>query len=111
MYLEGSQHQIKVWTDHANLVPFMKNKELNRRQARWWEELSPYDFEIIYRKGKQNGKADALTRRSGDLPEKGDPRRSQFYTILGPDSIQPGMNPEKTDTIATTSTGNIQRDS
>src|SRR5690606_7788449 len=33
------------------------------RQVRWWEFLSEFDFKIVYRKGSQNGRADALSRR------------------------------------------------
>ena len=34
--------------------------------------MALYDFRIVFRPGKHNGKADALTRRSEDLPEEGD---------------------------------------
>ena len=57
---------IDVYTDHKNLVYFMSTKKLNQRQIRWMEELTGYNFKIIYREGKKNEKADALTRRSGD---------------------------------------------
>ncbi|KAM3460760.1 hypothetical protein MY5147_009988 [Beauveria neobassiana] len=30
---------------------------------KWYETLTDYDFEIIYRKGSENGRADALSRR------------------------------------------------
>lgn len=61
-YLEGSTHPITVLSDHANLQFFMTTKELNRRQARWAEELSAYDFIIKHRPGKNNP-ADAPSRR------------------------------------------------
>ena len=73
-HLEGSGFPIKVLTDHKNLEYFMSTKLLNRRQARWSEFLSRFNFEIVYRPGKVGGKPDALTRRSGDLPEEGDER-------------------------------------
>ena len=47
----------------------MTTKKLTRRQARWVEFLVGYNFQVIYRPGKQNDKADALTRRLGDRPE------------------------------------------
>jgi hypothetical protein len=47
----------------------MTKKVLNRRQAPWSEFLTPFDYEIVYRPGKYNRKADALTRRPGDLPK------------------------------------------
>ena len=40
----------------------MTTKALNKRQTRWAEALSPFDFEIQYRKGKENP-ADGLSRR------------------------------------------------
>jgi len=53
----------------------MSTKLLNRRQARWSEFLSRFDFKIVYIPGKAGAKPDALTRRSGDLPqEEGDER-------------------------------------
>jgi len=70
--LEGSVHPIDVVTDHKNLEYFTTTKLLSRRQARWAEFLSRFDFQIRYRPGKQGAKPDALTRRSRDLPIEGD---------------------------------------
>jgi hypothetical protein len=39
-----------------------RKNQLNRRQARWAESLQEYNFKIVYRKGTENGKADALSR-------------------------------------------------
>lgn len=63
-YLQGSKHQITVFTDHKNLEYFKSCKNLSRRQARWSLQLSSYWFVITYRPGSQNPKADALSRRS-----------------------------------------------
>ena len=93
-YMEGSRHPVQVFTDHANLVPFMKNKELNRRQARWAESLANFDFKIMYKKGTLNGKADALTRMPGDIPSKGGTDSSQNTTILGPNKWETERTPE-----------------
>jgi len=71
---EGAAHPLQLITDHKNLEYFMTKKLLNRRQARWSEFLTRFDYKIVYRPGKSNGKADALTRRPGDLPEGGDER-------------------------------------
>jgi len=62
-YLEGTRFQIIVYTDHKNLEYFATTKVLNRRQARWAQELAGYDFKIVYRPGTENGKSDALSRR------------------------------------------------
>ncbi len=64
VYLEGSKEPVKVFTDHKNLLYFTTTKVLNRRQVRWSEEMSNYNFEITYRKGSENGRADALSRRA-----------------------------------------------
>lgn len=63
-YCHGAKHTITVLTDHQNLRYFTTTKKLNGRQARWAEELSQFDFKVIYRPGIQSGKPDALSRRS-----------------------------------------------
>ncbi|OBS15594.1 hypothetical protein FPOA_20713 [Fusarium poae] len=62
-YLMGSLHQIKVYTDHQNISHFATTQELNRRQLRYAEYLCEFDFTIIHRKGSDNGRADAISRR------------------------------------------------
>jgi hypothetical protein len=44
-YCEGAKHTIPIFTDRKNLEVFMSTKILNRRQARWAELLSGYDFD------------------------------------------------------------------
>jgi hypothetical protein len=66
---EGAAYPLQLITDHKNLEYFMTKKLLNGRQARWSEFLIWFDYVILYRPGKSNEKADALTRRLGDLPE------------------------------------------
>ena len=75
---------VKVYTDHRNLEYFMSTKQLTRRQARWAEFLSEFNFKIMYRPGKQGQKPDYLTRRSQDLPNGFDDDRAkeQFQTLL-----------------------------
>ena len=48
----------------------MSTKKLTRRQARWALDLANYIFEIVYRLGKQNAKADTLTRKLGNRLEE-----------------------------------------
>jgi len=68
---EGAEHRLQLITDHKNLEYFMSKRLLNRRQARWAQFVSRFNYEIVYQPGKSNGKADALTIRHGDLPEGG----------------------------------------
>jgi hypothetical protein len=94
--LEGTPSPIKVITDHRNLEYFMTTKLLNRRQARWSEFLSRFNFKINYRPGKQGAKPDALTRRSEDLPKEGDERLShQSQTVLKRENLTEGIVPPK----------------
>ena len=73
--LKNIEEPVQVVTDHKNLEYFMSSKLLNRRQARWSEFLFKFNFEIIYRPGSMNNRADVFTRRSGDVPKEGDNRR------------------------------------
>jgi hypothetical protein len=58
--LQGAVHTTIVYSDHINLQYFKETNQLNRRQARWAEVLQEYNFKIVYRKGMENGTADAL---------------------------------------------------
>ena len=94
--LEGSTSPIDVISDHKNLEYFTSSKQLSRRQARWSEFLSRFDFKIVYRPGKAGGKPDALTRRSGDLPKVGDAsderNNYQHQVILKPHNFATSSN-------------------
>src|SRR5436853_528475 len=70
-YLEGVNHQVTVISDHNNLEYFATTKVLNRRQARWAQELAGYDFKIYFRPGRENEKADYLSRRPAYRREEG----------------------------------------
>jgi len=85
---EGTAYPLQLITDHKNLEYFMTKKLLNRRQARWSEFLTCFDYQIVYRPGKSNGKADAWTRRPEDLPERGDERlKSMEQVVLKPQNL------------------------
>ena len=73
-YLEGAHHQVKVITDHKNLMYFMTTKVLNQRQVRWAEALVAFDFWIQYQKGNENARADALSRQKTFSKVKERPR-------------------------------------
>jgi len=70
-YCQRATHQVQVFSDHHNLEYFTTTKVLNRRQARWAQELAGIDFQIYYHPGTQNGKPDALSRRPEYRPERG----------------------------------------
>lgn len=59
-YLFG--RKFKILTDHKPLQWIMNIKEPNSRLTRWRLKLSEYDYTVIYKKGKYNTNADALSR-------------------------------------------------
>jgi len=68
----------------------MSIKLLSQRQVRWSEFLSRFNFKIVYRPSELNTRADALTRRSGDLPlnEKNSRREHQWQIVLKPKNLE-----------------------
>ena len=62
----------------------MTTKKLTRRQACWTEFLSGFNFIISYTPGKENQKADLLTRRLNNLllSENDDCHQHQLQTLL-----------------------------
>jgi hypothetical protein len=68
---------------------------LNRRQARWAQELAGYDFKIFYHPGSANGKPDALSRRSEYHPKRGggsgeENENQPIHQVLRPDQLTSG---------------------
>src|ERR1700731_4851503 len=74
-YLIRADEMIEIWMDHANLQYFWKPQKLKPRQVHWVGELQCFDFEIKYRTGKSNTKADALSWRPdyGEVVEEDAP--------------------------------------
>lgn len=64
VYLDNSEEEIVVYSDHNPLqfVNRMKNK--NQRLSRWCLALQPYNLKILHIKGKENVLADMLSRPS-----------------------------------------------
>ncbi|GJY21870.1 putative reverse transcriptase domain-containing protein [Tanacetum coccineum] len=65
-YLYGTK--CTVFIDPKSLQHILDQKEFNMRQRRWLELLSDYDYEIRYHSGKENGVADALSRKERIKP-------------------------------------------
>ena len=59
-YLLGSK--FTVFTDNNPLV-YVKTSKLGAAQIRWLSKLALYDFDIVYRTGRSNLVADALSHR------------------------------------------------
>ena len=65
-YLQGVQ--FTAYSDQASLRWLMTIAEPSGRLMRWRLRLSEFDFAVLYKKGKINTQADALSR----LPTSGD---------------------------------------
>jgi len=46
--LTGEEELVTVYTDHQNLQLFLTKKICNQGQIRWAEELTDYNFKIVY---------------------------------------------------------------
>ncbi|XP_073420982.1 coiled-coil domain-containing protein 24 isoform X1 [Dendrobates tinctorius] len=60
--LEGAVHPFVIFSDHKNLTYLQSAQGLNPRQARWSLFFARFDFELRFRPGNKNSKADALSR-------------------------------------------------
>ena len=69
VYVEGSP-DVVVYSDHKNLTMFTTTKELNQQQVRWAQLLGQYKFRIVYTPGKDNDRADRLSRRPDYIESK-----------------------------------------
>src|SRR5277367_4541788 len=85
-YFEGLGQKTTVYSDHKNLLCFTETKVYNRRQARWAEKLSRFDFIIVFRPGKEGGKPDALSRRP-DYCISQEEINSQAFALLKPSQV------------------------
>jgi transposase InsO family protein len=64
-YLYG--HKFVVMTDNNPLSYVLTSAKLDATGHRWLAELGCFDFSVVYRSGKENGDADALSRRPQDV--------------------------------------------
>ena len=82
-YLAGSPHEIIVHTDHANLTYWHQPQKISRRIVRQVLELEEYNIKLQGLPRKNNGCADALSRRPDYNQGVND---NQDVTVL-PDSL------------------------
>src|SRR5258708_38026836 len=66
--LAGTAPKVQIYSDHKNLQYWKSPQHINCRIAREVLELSEYNYEIHHVKGKENARADALSRHP-DYPQ------------------------------------------
>ena len=64
-YLIGRHFKVKI--DHDSLKYLLEQILYSEEQQKWVTKMLGYDFEIIYKKGKKNVVADALSRKYEDV--------------------------------------------
>lgn len=90
--LLGLEGCFEVLTDHHALQYFMTKRLLNARQAGWAELLAPLNFRILYRPGKLNAAADALSRKAEDLATQKEIQAAyRTQVLLPPHKLDPGI--------------------
>ena len=69
VYLYG--HNVKVFTDHSAVKTVLGAPGLSGKHARWWSKVfgsGVKEVDIVYRPGKENDRADALSRNPVTTP-------------------------------------------
>ena len=101
--LASARDRIAVYSDHRSLEYFMTTKVLTAKQVRWMELLSGFNFRITYTAGKNNLKADILSRREQDLATQQQVKRdSRARVLLGPSRLDPRISTELAEIYVTT---------
>ena len=85
-YLWGEEEPVTVYTDNQNLQSFLTKKVWNQGQIRMAQELTNYNFKIVYRPVSRGGQQDALSRRAEYRPEEG--ARHSEQSILKSEHFQ-----------------------
>ena len=69
-YLYG--HDVQVVTDHSAVKALLSNPSANGKHARWWLHVYGSGLrkvDIVYRPGRENTRADALSRNPTETPD------------------------------------------
>jgi hypothetical protein len=64
-YLIGRHFKVKI--DHDSLKYFLEQRLFSGEKQKWVTKILGYDFEFVYKKGKENVVADALSINDEDV--------------------------------------------
>ncbi|KAJ1105074.1 hypothetical protein NDU88_002482 [Pleurodeles waltl] len=82
-HLLGAKYTVTVYTDHRNLQFMSSARLLTPRQLRWMLFFAEFDFVVTFRPGKDNRKADALSRQESTTL----PAFQASRAIIAPDKV------------------------
>ncbi len=80
-----ADNPFQLVTDHKALQYAFKKKDVHGRLERWLDLLAEYEFEVVYRRGSENGAADYLSRVDGGFHEEGP--NEVVGTVVCPEDI------------------------
>ena len=92
--------------DHDSLKYFLEQRLSSEEQQKWVTKMLGYDFEIIYKKGKQNVVVDALSRKDEDVEAL-----LCAFSIIQPDWINEASEEWKNDEEVWALIRKLQQDS
>src|SRR5437660_10488855 len=81
-WLLPAQHEIEVWCDHQNLSYFRKPQVLTARQSRWYMTLQEYNYCMVHKPRRVNGRVDALSQKEELKPAEGYSEETQLLRKL-----------------------------
>ena len=74
------RHNVTVYTDHSAVKAVLGTTNFSGKHARWWTRVyinGVRTIDIVYRSGKENGNADALSRIPLSCPEQAIPQEGE----------------------------------
>jgi hypothetical protein len=89
--LLGGEHTLTIHCDHKNLTYYRTPQRLTARQARWWTNLSRYNYQLIHIPGAKLIQADTLSRRPDHTKGEEDDElvtmlpKEQFISLIATD--------------------------
>ena len=87
-------HQpFRVFTDNKTVVNWMTMKDESHTHQRWFDYLSKFNFEVVFRPGRLNTNADALSRLPPDERGQQQPDEKLLHIGHGPGFMFDPHNP------------------
>ena len=95
------QQEVTVVTDHGALTCLNSARDLPGRLHRWALQIQEINPKIVYRSGKTNGNADALSRREKPVPESETWTPQELFDLCGFSATEQQLGGQYTDIVET----------